>query len=149
MSCLLQVLIFAHEPLGRDIPQDDGKQDRRVLPSSAGDLPSGSLRACWQSSWPSSRVQHRAGSRLVVGPLLQWIGDDQATNSRPAELWPAAGDCHRRNRWRCSAAGGPPASCFSWSTESGIPSVPPKRVSIASFQAWSKASPASSCLLEK
>ena len=35
------------------------------------------------------------------------------------------------------------------STESGIPSVPPKRVSIASFQAWSKASPASSCLLEK
>ena len=108
------------------------KIDGFFLPLQAN-LASGSLRACWQSSWPSSRLQHRAGSRLVVGPLLQWIGDDQATNSRPTELWPAAGDCHRRNRWRCSAAGSPGTSparrsrklgtiCFSRSTESGIPS---------------------------
>jgi hypothetical protein len=105
------------------------KIDGFFLPLQAN-LPSGSLRACWQSSWPSSRLQHCVGSRLVLGPLLQWIGDDQATNSRPAELWPAAGDCHRRNRWRCSAAGSPPAPrsrklrtiCFSRSTESGITS---------------------------
>src|SRR3984893_9473765 len=37
--------------------------------------------------------------------------------------------------------------CLRRSTVFGICSVPSKRVSIAIFQAWSKASPASSCLL--
>jgi len=48
----------------------------------------------------------------------------------------------RRSRKFCTI-------CLRRSTVFGICSVPSKRVSIAIFQAWSKASPASSCLLAK
>src|SRR5580693_10535087 len=105
----LRPSISAHELLFRDIPPDDGWQGHEARPSSADGSPLCCLLAYLQSRWPISPNRHRRALPLVVAPPRQWIADDQARNREPGGLWLATEDCHRRNRWPCSATGSLPA----------------------------------------
>src|SRR6266436_4840424 len=109
MTCRLRPSISAHELWFRGIPPNDGRRDQEALYYAADDSPSRFLQECWQSGWPILPNRHRNGPRLVVAHPRQLTAYDQAKNLEPDGLSPATGDCHRRNRWPCSAAGSLPA----------------------------------------
>src|ERR1700674_3937247 len=105
MTCPLRPSLSAHEPWFRGIPPDAGRREQEALYSAADDPPSRCLQECWRSGWPILPNRHRNESRLVVAPPRQLIAFGQAKNRGPGELWLAALDCRRHNRWPCSTAG--------------------------------------------